>query len=87
MRRLVEIVSTLCLLALGLVGFGIFMSIGMTPSGPNFSEAVTEFWPVGASFLLTVIALVLKRTRPALAAMSVAGAAGLLIWIFQMMRS
>ncbi|HJR83521.1 MAG TPA: hypothetical protein VJ775_06305 [Sphingomicrobium sp.] len=85
MKRLVGIVSTLCFLALGLIGFAILMTIGMSKSGPSLGEAIAEFWPVGAAFALTLIAIVLNRTRPGLAAVPAAGAAGLLLWLFKVM--
>ena len=85
MKNLVGIVATLCLLALAFIGFAIVMTIGMTKSGPNFSEAVAEYWPVAAAFVLSVIALALNRTRPMLAAVPAACASALLIWLYKVL--
>ena len=82
-RLLVRLITTVTLVAIFLVGFAILMTIGMSKSGPSFGEALSEYWPVGAALALIVGAEILNRTKPMLAAVPAAGAAGLMIWFFK----
>lgn len=82
-KLLVRLIIAATLIAIFLIGFAIFMTIGMSKSGPTLAEAISEYWPVGAALILTVAAQILNRTNPILAAVPAAGAAGLMFWFFK----
>lgn len=82
--RLIAIVTLVAALVLA---FFSLMTIGMTPHGPSFVEAIINFGPIAVAAILAVTAQCLGRTRPALSFALAALGGGVMVWFVNLMAS